>query len=91
MNKSNTEGIGFGLVISKMIVQKFDGSIGFKSEPDLGSEFVFSFAIKEKSDKSLPSSTPKTLMIQQSEAQILPNSELNSMRIFEHQTMKESG
>ena len=88
MNKSNTEGIGFGLVISKMIVQKFDGSIGFKSEPDLGSEFVFSFAIKEKSDKSLPSST---LMIQQSEAQILPNSELNSMRIFEHQTMKESG
>ena len=50
MNKSSTEGIGFGLVISKMIVKKFDGEINFKSKPKEGSEFVFSFAIGKQDE-----------------------------------------
>ena len=45
--KFNTQGIGLGLVISKMIVQKFGGRIGFKSKYMLGSEFMFDFEIDD--------------------------------------------
>ena len=53
MNKSSTDGIGFGLVISKMIVKQFEGNIKFKSEPDVGSEFMFSFKIAQE-DEEMP-------------------------------------
>lgn len=43
----NTRGIGLGLVISKMIVEKFNGIINFKSEYQQGSEFYFSFKTEE--------------------------------------------
>ena len=43
--KINTNGIGLGLVISKMIVEKFDGSIFFESQYQVGSDFSFSFKI----------------------------------------------
>ena len=38
----NTEGIGLGLVISKLIVSKFNGKIDFKSKWKKGSTFFFS-------------------------------------------------
>lgn len=44
-SKFNTKGIGLGLVISKMIVEKFGGCIGFKSKYLCGTEFRFSFQI----------------------------------------------
>jgi len=37
----NTRGIGLGLVISKKIVERFDGEIGFKSKWNKGSTFGF--------------------------------------------------
>ena len=37
----NTRGIGLGLVISKKIVERFDGDIGFKSKWLKGSTFGF--------------------------------------------------
>ena len=37
----NTRGIGLGLVISKKIVERFDGMIGFKSKWTQGSTFGF--------------------------------------------------
>lgn len=37
----NTRGIGLGLVISKKIVERFDGQIGFKSKWNKGSTFGF--------------------------------------------------
>ena len=40
-NRINVNGIGLGLVISKMIVEKFDGKIGFLSEYGYGSTFFF--------------------------------------------------
>ena len=36
-------GIGLGLVISKMIVKKFDGNINFISEYEKGTTFYFTF------------------------------------------------
>ena len=41
--KINLKGIGLGLVISKMIVLKFNGSIDFISEHEAGSTFYFTF------------------------------------------------
>ena len=41
----NTNGIGLGLVISKMIVQKFNGSIDFESKFNEGTQFYFDFEI----------------------------------------------
>jgi C4-dicarboxylate-specific signal transduction histidine kinase len=35
----NTNGIGLGLMISKLIVEKFDGNISFTSEENVGSSF----------------------------------------------------
>ena len=41
----NTKGIGLGLVISKKIVEMYDGNIGFKSKWGVGSTFGYTFAI----------------------------------------------
>ena len=45
--KVNLKGIGLGLVISKMIVQKFKGAIDFISEYEKGSTFFFTFQIED--------------------------------------------
>ena len=42
----NPKGIGLGLYISKLISEKFGGSVGVTSEVDQGSTFVFSFELK---------------------------------------------
>ena len=39
VNKINTQGIGLGLVISKKIVNKFNGDITFLSEVDKKTDF----------------------------------------------------
>ena len=39
----NTSGIGLGLVISKLLVNKFEGKIDFKSKYKKGSTFYFTF------------------------------------------------
>jgi signal transduction histidine kinase len=41
----NTKGIGLGLVISKKIVESYDGKIGFMSEWEKGSTFAFKIPI----------------------------------------------
>ena len=41
--KLNTNGIGLGLVISKLIVNKFDGYIDFITKYKHGSTFFFTF------------------------------------------------
>ena len=46
----NINGIGLGLMISKLIVEKFDGQIQFVSEKNQGSTFTFTFKLKETSD-----------------------------------------
>ena len=43
--KLNVGGIGLGLVISKMIVEKFNGHIDFISKYEEGSTFYFTFEI----------------------------------------------
>lgn len=43
----NTKGIGLGLVICKMIVEKYNGTIGFTSEYNQGSTFYFNFEAEE--------------------------------------------
>jgi K+-sensing histidine kinase KdpD len=45
--KLNLKGIGLGLVISKLIVSKFNGYIDFISEYEHGSTFFFTFQIEE--------------------------------------------
>ena len=45
--KINTEGIGLGLVISKMIANKFGGIIDFVSKYKKGSTFFFTFEVEE--------------------------------------------
>ena len=43
----NTNGIGLGLMISKLIVNKFKGNINFLSEPGVGSTFMFTFRLEK--------------------------------------------
>ena len=45
--KVNTQGIGLGLVISKLIVEKFNGEINFTSTEGEGSTFFFTFEIDD--------------------------------------------
>ena len=42
-------------MISKLIVEKFDGSITFESEPGKGSKFMFTFKLEQADDQSLQS------------------------------------
>ena len=48
----NTRGIGLGLVISKKIVECFDGKIGFKSKWKEGSTFGFNIKLERGIDIS---------------------------------------
>lgn len=41
--ESNTQGVGLGLCISKMIVEFFGGEISVESKPDEGATFTFTF------------------------------------------------
>ena len=45
--KVNVQGVGLGLVICKLIVNKFDGDIDFISKHKRGSTFFFTFEIDE--------------------------------------------
>ena len=42
----NTQGIGLGLVISKLIIEKFGGTINFCSEYEVGTTFTFTFPLQ---------------------------------------------
>jgi len=44
--KINTNGIGLGLVISQLIIKKFNGLIDFDSEFGKGSCFYFTFEVE---------------------------------------------
>ena len=44
----NSNGIGLGLFICKLIVQEFDGDIIVDSQPGVGSKFTFSFLLKNE-------------------------------------------
>ena len=44
--KINTNGIGLGLVISQLIIQKFNGVIDFDSKFGEGSQFHFTFEVE---------------------------------------------
>ena len=43
----NVNGIGLGLMISKLIVEKFKGSISFTSREGIGSCFTFTFKLQD--------------------------------------------
>ena len=45
--KINTSGIGLGLVISKLIVNKFNGEITFSSKYQHGTTFSYTFEIED--------------------------------------------
>ena len=49
----NTHGIGLGLTISKQIVQAFGGDISFKSVPEKGSVFTFTFKMDDSNGQMI--------------------------------------
>jgi len=51
--KINTQGIGLGLVISKLIVKKFNGIIDFISKYKQGSTFFFTFELESLNDEDV--------------------------------------
>ena len=55
-NKVNVGGIGLGLVISKMIVNKFNGQIDFNSVYKKGTTFYFTFEHEPFSQEEIDSS-----------------------------------
>ena len=52
-NKINTQGIGLGLVISKLIVEKFGGKLNFLSEYKKETSFYFTFPLNDIDDEGL--------------------------------------
>jgi nitrogen-specific signal transduction histidine kinase len=53
------QGVGLGLVICKLIVNKFDGQIDFISKYKVGSTFFFTFEVDDP--EMLPPQQRKTL------------------------------
>tara|TARA_Y100000310_G_scaffold301221_1_gene337491 strand:+ start:419 stop:1570 length:1152 start_codon:yes stop_codon:yes gene_type:complete len=51
--KIDTEGNGLGLYLTKNIIEAHEGTIGFKSEENVGSIFYFTIPIKEKFNQFL--------------------------------------
>ena len=49
-DQTNTQGIGLGLVISKLIVNKFNGNIDFISKFKEGSTFFYSIELDNLTD-----------------------------------------
>ena len=52
----NTEGMGLGLVICKMIVEQFGGKIDFTSEFKRGSNFYYDFELEDFQIEEMPRS-----------------------------------
>jgi len=46
----NTQGVGLGLYITKMIVNQFEGEVSVKSEMGQGSSFFLNFVLNDRSD-----------------------------------------
>jgi signal transduction histidine kinase len=57
LGSSSDERAGWGLVISKHLVELMGGTIGIESEPERGSKFWFSLPIREEIGKSAKKST----------------------------------
>jgi signal transduction histidine kinase len=57
LGSSSDERAGWGLVISKHLVELMGGTIGIESEPERGSKFWFSLPIREEIGKSARKST----------------------------------
>ena len=51
--KINQQGIGLGLVISKMIIEKFDGVINFVSKWKKGTSFFFTIEVDDYTNEEL--------------------------------------
>jgi signal transduction histidine kinase len=51
----NRSGMGLGLTISKMLVERFGGDIGVRSLPGVGSTFYFTLPLTGQSNSESPS------------------------------------
>ena len=55
LNRSTHEGTGIGLAICKQIVDKYEGTIQFKSIENVGTTFILSFPMKLVEADKIPS------------------------------------
>ena len=54
------DGTGLGMAIAKRLVEVHEGSIGFRSTPDTGSEFWFTFGFEPADAADAPAASPAT-------------------------------
>lgn len=87
----NTEGIGIGLVICRMIVEQFHGTIGFTSRYLYGSTFRFEFEVQPYSILDIPEAADELDLIESvDDVELAPTASVSKSFFESYSTLKRA-